>query len=139
MVKLLKQLAKREQTHGLTEGQKDVRSMLETKLELGGSSLSKLEVIKRLVSEDGRLRDQYMHAGAGQSMRTSGRGVQMQNLKRLTNKLNMNDRNGLAQVNNDTLASNIRQLFKAEHPEGQIIVGDFSAVESASFHFSLAR
>ena len=128
--KMLNQIAKREQTVGLTEGQKDVRSMLETKLELGGSSLSKLEVIERLVSEDGRLRDQYMHAGAGQSMRTSGRGVQMQNLKRLTNKLNMNDRNVLAQASNDELASNIRQLFKAEHPEGQLIVGDFSAVES---------
>lgn len=130
VLKLLDKFAKREKTHGLTEGQKDVRFMLQTKLELGGSSLSKLEVIKRLVSEDGRLRDQYMHAGAGQSMRTSGRGVQMQNLKRLTNKLNMNDRNGLAQASNDELASNIRQLFKAEHPEGQLIVGDFSAVES---------
>ena len=130
VVKLLERLAKREQTHGLTDEQKEVRSMLETKLELGGSSLSKLEVIKRLVSEDGRLRDQYMHAGAGQSMRTSGRGVQMQNLKRLTNKLNMDDRYELAQANNDALASNIRQLFKAEHPEGQLIVGDFSAVES---------
>ena len=128
--KMLNQIAKREQTVGLTEGQKDVRSMLVTKLELGGSSLSKLEVIKRLVSEDGRLRDQYMHAGAGQSMRTSGRGVQMQNLKRLTNKLNMDDRYELALANNDALASNIRQLFKAEHPEGQLIVGDFSAVES---------
>ena len=130
VVKLLAKFAKREETHGLTEGQKEVRFMLQTKLTLGGSSLSKLEVIKRLVSEDGRLRDQYMHAGAGQSMRTSGRGVQMQNLKRLTNKLNMNDRNGLAQASNDELASNIRQLFKAEHPEGQLIVGDFSAVES---------
>lgn len=130
VLKLLDKFAKREKTHGLTEGQKDVRFMLQTKLELGGSSLTKLEVIKRLVSEDGRLRDQYMHAGAGQSMRTSGRGVQMQNLKRLTNKLNMNDRDVLAQANNDALASNIRQLFKAEHPEGQLIVGDFSAVES---------
>lgn len=130
VLKLLDKFAKREKTHGLTEGQKDVRSMLQTKLTLGGSSLSKLEVIKRLVSEDGRLRDQYMHAGAGQSMRTSGRGVQMQNLKRLTNKLNMDDRVALAQANNDALASNIRQLFKAEHPEGQLIVGDFSAVES---------
>jgi hypothetical protein len=92
VVKLLAKFAKREETHGLTEGQKDVRFMLQTKLTLGGSSLSKLEVIKRLVSKDGRLRDQYMHAGAGQSMRTSGRGVQMQNLKRLTNKLNMDDR-----------------------------------------------
>ena len=128
--KLLNQLAKREVTHGLTDEQKEVRAMLETKLELGGSSLSKLEVIKRLVSEDGRLRDQYMHAGAGQSMRTSGRGVQMQNLKRLTNKLNMDDRYELAQADNDALASNIRQLFKAEHPGGQLIVGDFSAVES---------
>ena len=130
VVKLLAKFAKREETHGLTDEQKEVRAMLQTKLELGGSSLSKLEVIKRLVSEDGRLRDQYMHAGAGQSMRTSGRGVQMQNLKRLTNKLNMDDRYELAQANNDALASNIRQLFKAEHPRGQLIVGDFSAVES---------
>lgn len=120
----------------------DIRDMLETKQALGGSSLKKLEVIERLVSEDGRLRGQYLHAGAGQSYRTSGRGVQMQNLKRLNGNGDdvgsfMHDRrNGVHRVwSNDMLGKNIRQVFRAEDPHGALIVGDFASVESRGLAF----
>src|SRR5690606_31511179 len=57
----------------------EVRVMLRMKQNLGGSSLSKLPKVLDLVSSDGRLRDQYVHVGAGQTFRTSSRGAQMQN------------------------------------------------------------
>lgn len=120
---------------------REVQSLLEVKAELGGSMLTKLPVILNLVNEeDGRLRDQYMHLGAGQTFRTTGRGVQMQNLAKLKME---KDENGkevprdvstlydlTADWSNTDMAGNLRQVFTATHPEGQIIVGDFSAVES---------
>ena len=110
----------------------EVADLLHTKQELGGSSLKKLDVILRTTSADGRLRNQYMHVGAGATFRTTGRGVQMQNLKRLHGE--GDDMAGLLldQIpwDNDKLASNMRQVFRAEHPIGQLIVGDFSSVES---------
>ena len=106
--------------------------MLRTKQVLGGSSLKKLKVILDTVGPDGVLRDQYMHCGAGQSFRTSGRGVQMQNLKRLPPQPR-----GIAELfdpqqdwTNEELAENVRQCFTAHHPQGSLIVGDFSSVES---------
>lgn len=105
-----------------------VEHMLLVKQALGGSSLTKLDAIKRLVSDDGRLRYQYVHVGAGQTFRTSGYGVQMQNLKRLPPiPGNVAD---LSHWSNDTLAKNLRQVFMAEHPQGQLIVADFSSIES---------
>lgn len=107
----------------------EVEQMLLTKKELGGSSLSKLERITELVGPDSRLRDQYLHVGAGQSFRTSGRGVQMQNLKRLG--ASPDDVEGdVSRWSNDMLARNLRQVFRAEHEFGALVVGDFSAVES---------
>jgi len=107
----------------------EVLHMLRTKQELGGSSLSKLKKILDLVSADGRLRDQYLHVGAGQSFRTSGRGVQMQNLKRLGSEIG--DVEGdLTDWTNSELARNLRQVFCASHEDGYLIVGDFSSVES---------
>lgn len=109
-----------------------VLEMLRTKQSLGGASLKKLKVLMEQVSEDGRLRNSYMHVGAGQSYRTSGRGVQMQNLKRLPPQpLNM----GLLYEDtvhwtNDDLAENLRQVFTATHEDGALIVGDFASVES---------
>lgn len=110
----------------------EVRHMLQTKQTLGGSSLKKLKVILDTVGPDGVLRDQYMHCGAGQSFRTSGRGVQMQNLKRLPPQPR-----DIAELfdpmsvwTNDELAENLRQVFTAHHPQGALIVGDFSSVES---------
>src|SRR5690606_27019605 len=60
----------------------EVKALLETKQEIGGSTLSKLPKILDLVGPDDQLRDQYLHVGAGQTYRTTGRGVQMQNLKK---------------------------------------------------------
>lgn len=109
-----------------------VRLMLHTKQVLGGSSLKKLQTIIDQVGPDDRLRYQYVHCGAGQSWRTSGRGVQMQNLKRLSGPPwpleELLDSNPPAL--NFQLAANLRQLFCAESPEGSLVVGDFKSVES---------
>lgn len=108
-----------------------VLDLLDTKLTLGGSSLNKLDVIQRMVGSGDRLRYQYMHWGAGQTHRTSGVGVQMQNLKRLHNIRDLSELwDEDSEWNNDELAENIRQLFMAEHPQGLLFVGDFSSVES---------
>lgn len=114
------------------EGYVQVRDMLRTKKVLGGSSLKKLQTILDTVGEDGRLRNQYMFCGAGQSYRTSGRGVQMQNLKRLGSEVLDVDRvfDPSEDFDNDTLGENLRQVFTASHPQGELIVGDFSSVES---------
>jgi len=111
----------------------EVEHLLETKQQLGGSSLRKLATIKNLVGPDDRLRHQYVHVGAGQSFRTSGRGVQMQNLKRLpATPMDMDilDRSGRYLAGNEELGQNIRQVFKASDLDGVLIVGDFSSVES---------
>jgi DNA polymerase len=109
----------------------EVVELLNTKQLLGGSSLKKLQVILDTVGADGRLRDQYLHIGAGQTWRTTGRSVQMQNLKRLKEPANMNllwkDTHGW---DNEKLAENLRQVFTSSHGDGQLIVGDFSSVES---------
>jgi DNA polymerase len=111
----------------------EVYNLLLTKKEMGGSSLKKLQTIKNLTGTDGRLRDQYLHCGAGQSYRTSGRGVQMQNLKRLgsgmiEDMLTVFD--PTEEYDNDQLGENLRQVFTASHADGQLIVGDFKSVES---------
>jgi len=113
-------------------GYGDVAVLLQTKQELGGSSLTKLKKILELVSDDGVLRNQYLHIGAGQSYRTSGRGVQMQNLKRLgaqVDDLDELDNDDIAWTNTE-LGRNIRQVFTARDPKGELIVGDFSSIES---------
>ena len=110
----------------------EVLAMLELKQTLGGSSLKKLKVILEKVSEDGRLRDQYLHCGASQTRRTSGMGVQMQNLKQLgphpDNVEELKDPS--IHWSNDMMADNLRQCFTSSHPKGALIVGDFSSVES---------
>lgn len=114
------------------DGYAQVLAMLQTKKALGGSSLSKLQKIIDLTSSDGRLRDQYLHAGAGQTYRTSGRGVQMQNLKRLDSDLFPMETlfDAETEADNETMAANLRQVFRAEHRDGRLVVGDFGSVES---------
>ena len=111
----------------------EVVEMLKVKQALGGSSLSKLPKIKELTGPDGRLRHQYMHVGAGQSYRTSSVGVQMQNLKRLDGN-HLGDMDSMEENpgdwSNDKLAENLRQVFTATDPDGELVVGDFSSVES---------
>ena len=117
--------------HEKREGYVEVLDLLRTKQILGGSSLKKLQVILDTTSDDLRLRDQYLHIGAGQSWRTTGRGVQMQNLKRLSEPADMTKVFDLDEEwDNDKLAQNLRQCFTSSHPQGQLIVGDFSSVES---------
>ena len=109
----------------------EVLSLLETKQILGGSSLKKLQVILDTVSEDDRLRDQYLHVGAGQTWRTTGRSVQMQNLKRLSTVADMGELDDPdSEWDNEQLAANLRQVFTATDPNGALIVGDFSSIES---------
>lgn len=109
----------------------DVLDMLQTKQKLGGSSLTKLQAILDMVDSTGRLKGQYLHCGAGQTWRTSGRGVQMQNLKRIQKRrdlIELYDEN--AKWTNEELAENLRQVFTAEDPKGYLVVGDFSSIES---------
>jgi DNA polymerase bacteriophage-type len=110
----------------------DVRQLLWTKQIMGGSSLKKLQTIIDTTGTDGRLHDQYLHIGAGATYRTTGRGVQMQNLKRLNGEGNDMSELWVEDVewDNTKLASNLRQVFTATDPNGFLIVGDFSSVES---------
>jgi DNA polymerase len=115
------------------EGYEQVEALLIVKRELGGSSLSKLQKIIDLTGADGRLRNQYMHLGAGQSYRSTGKGVQLQNLKRLSaSPLDFDDETTevVEDADNTTLAENLRQVFIADELAGRQIVGDFSSVES---------
>ena len=109
-----------------------VLDLLRLKQTLGGSSLKKLKVILEKVSEDGRLRDQYLHCGAAQTRRTSGVGVQMQNLKQLGQHPDDVEelKDPFIHWSNDKMADNLRQCFTASNPKGYLIVGDFSSVES---------
>lgn len=110
----------------------EVLRMLRAKQVLGGSSLKKLKVILDTTGADAKLRDQYLHIGAGQTWRTTGRSVQMQNLKRMgaeaDDMLELFDMD--VDWDNDKLAHNMRQVFTSSHPQGRLIVGDFSSVES---------
>lgn len=108
----------------------EVLHLLRTKQILGGSSLKKLQVIID-TQLDGRLKDQYVHCGAGQTLRTSGRSVQMQNLKQLDAIADIDEVYDEAiDWDNDMLASNLRQCFTSSHRHGRLIVGDFKSVES---------
>ena len=116
----------------------DVIDLLKTKQIIGGSSLKKLQVILDTSVADGwrpgghRLMGQYQHCGAGQTLRTTGRSVQMQNLKRLGEEVadmsELEDED--SEWDNDMLAANLRQCFVAREKGGRLIVGDFSSVES---------
>jgi DNA polymerase len=136
VVKLKESLTRRLERGGLTPkqalGYTEVLELLNTKQVMGGSSLKKLQTILDRVGEGDRLRDQYLHCGAGATFRTSGRGVQMQNLKRLNGQGDDVELLYDPSVNwdNDQLASNLRQVFRATDKDGKLIVGDFSSVES---------
>lgn len=135
VMRLLKAISKRMASPATDlekyEDYQQVVDLLNTKQALGGSSLKKLQTILDTVGDDGRLRDQYLHCGAGQTWRTSGRSVQMQNLKRLHNPIDMENLENPANFfSNDELSENLRQVFTATHKDGALIVGDFSSVES---------
>jgi DNA polymerase len=134
--RMLKSLDRKMESPTLSDakrqGYADVVMLLRTKQLLGGSSLKKLQTIVDTVGLNGRLKDQYLHIGAGATFRTTGRGVQMQNLKRLGGSAaDMEELlDDSIDWDNDKLASNLRQVFTARDSNGQLIVGDFSSVES---------
>ena len=107
----------------------EMMALCNIKQDLGGSSLSKLETIVRQVCEDHRLRHQYAHCGAGQSWRTSGIGVQMQNLPRLGEHLHDMGMS-VAGLTNTELSQNLRQVFLAEMPSRYLLVSDLSSIEA---------
>lgn len=135
VTKLMEQLAKKLDgtlPDDKRNGYEQVYYLLKTKQVLGGSSLKKLQTILDTTGTDGRLHDQYLHCGAGATFRTTGRGVQMQNLKRLGG-----EGDDMAELwlddtdwDNGKLAANLRQVFTASAPDGFLIVGDFASVES---------
>ena len=135
VTKLMGQLAKKLDgtlPDDKRNGYEQVYYLLKTKQVMGGSSLKKLQTILDTTGTDGRLHDQYLHCGAGATFRTTGRGVQMQNLKRLGG-----EGDDMAELwlddtdwDNGKLAANLRQVFTATDPNGFLIVGDFSSVES---------
>lgn len=104
-------------------------AVLQAKVDRGGATLKKLDPIANKVSSDDRLRDMYNHIAAAATHRTTGSGVQMQNLKRLPDEIEDLTEELIASMNNGELARNIRQLFKAQHPQGQIIVADLKSIE----------
>ena len=123
------------------QGYFEVKELLLTKQILGGSSLKKLQTIIDTAAPttpgEWRLKDQYLHCGAAQTLRTTGRSVQMQNLKRLgadiddVDELIEGDELGdYVEWDNDQLAQNLRQVFTATDENGALIVGDLSSVES---------
>jgi DNA polymerase len=57
-----------------------VRRALQIRAILGGANVKKLYTFKRMVSSDGRLRDQYVYCGADRTGRASAGGVQLQNI-----------------------------------------------------------
>ena len=115
---------------GTRENYHEVLRMLQTKKLLGGASLKKLPVIRAQMDHNYKVYHQYMHVGAGQSYRTTGVGIQMQNLKRLPEQIGDTDMIVAENWNNDQIAENLRQLFRARNTKGALIVGDFSSVES---------
>lgn len=110
----------------------DVITMLEIKLEIGGSTLSKLPTILDQIDDNDILKDTYIHLGAGQTFRTTSTKVQMQNIARLDKDIRDIDtiRDYSVPWSNGDMAGQLRQVFTASHPDGEFFVGDFSAVES---------
>ena len=137
LVRVEKKLATMRNDDPKVVGYDQVLRLLQTKQVLGGSSLKKLQVILDTSVEDAwhpgrfRLKDQYLHCGAGQTLRTTGRSVQMQNLKRLHEVADMDELDDPgSEWDNTRLAENLRQAFTATDRNGRLIVGDFSSVES---------
>ena len=144
VAKYLKELEHRNrgfEYHDWSRNDQVLYELLKTKRELGGSALKKLQTIKDMVGSDDRLRYQYVTSGAVQTQRTTGKGVQLQNLKRLGANIarveDLYDWDDPERApyfdfsfwGNDELARNLRQVFKAPG-DGRIVVTDLSSIES---------
>jgi DNA polymerase len=120
----------------------EVRELLEFKQKLGGSAYKKFQSILDRISDDGRLRDQFVYHGA-HTGRWSGRGVQLQNLYKPDKAASKVAAAIIDEIRAETLvsgmfpgidvmtaiASTIRTSFCAA-PGMKLVVGDLAQIES---------
>jgi DNA polymerase len=120
----------------------EVRELLELKQKLGGSAYKKFQSILDRISDDGRLRDQFVYHGA-HTGRWSGRGVQLQNLYKPDKAASKVAAAIIDAIRAETLvsgmfpgidvmtciASTIRTSFCAS-PGMKLVVGDLAQIES---------
>jgi DNA polymerase bacteriophage-type len=119
-----------------------VRLLLELKQKLGGSAYKKFQSILDRISNDGRLRDQFIYHGA-HTGRWAGRGVQLQNLYKPDKAASKVAKVIIDAIRAETLvsgmfpgldvmtciASVIRTSFCAT-PDHKLVVGDLAQIES---------
>jgi DNA polymerase bacteriophage-type len=118
-----------------------VRKVLETRLELGKTSVKKYEALRSATTDDGRIRDLLLYHGA-QTGRWTGKLVQIQNLPRATEKVSMEglcsyiaegSRSSLQLLYGDNvmdwLSQAIRGMFIAS-PGHTMFVADYNAIEA---------
>lgn len=120
----------------------EVRNILELKQKLGGSAYKKFQSILDRISNDGRLKNQFVYHGA-HTGRWSGRGVQLQNLYKPDKAASKVAAAIIAAIRAETLvsgmfpgldvmtciASTIRTSFCAA-PGKKLVVGDLAQIES---------
>lgn len=116
-----------------------VRTILETKMQLGKTSVQKYASMKELLSPDGRIRDLFMYHGAATG-RWAGKLVQIQNLPKGSG---MDTDEAIAILKQstleefecfypnvmDALSSCIRGMLIAA-PGHQLMVADYAAIEA---------
>lgn len=118
----------------------DVRRVLEIRLEAGKSAHTKLDAMLRRSCKDGRIRGNFLYAGA-HTLRWSGQGVQFQNLMRPSGKYDIMA--ALDEIVSGASAEfiqcffgpplslvgeNIRGMIVAA-PGKEFVTGDFSNIE----------
>jgi DNA polymerase len=133
-----KKVVKEMRESGNLDG--DTDRVLEIRQELGKSSVSKYEAIKRSVCQDGRVRGLFAYYGANRTGRWAGRLVQVQNLPQnhipdldaARQVVKDGDHDGLQALYGNvasTLSELIRTAFVPR--EGHTFcVADFSAIEA---------
>ena len=129
-------VAKTLEVLGLPE---NVRTVLETKLQLGKTSVAKYQALQNATTEDGRLRDTLIYHGASTG-RWTGKLFQLQNLP----KGNVSDTGSAIELLKKetlenfeifypdvmgTLSSCIRGMIISA-PGTELFVGDYSAIEA---------
>lgn len=132
---------KSDVTHTLTADlPAEVRTVLETKLQLGKTSVQKYRALERSTSEDERIRDLLIYHGAATG-RWAGKLVQLQNLPKgnvedtdqaveiLKNSETLEDFQAFYPDVMGTLSSCIRGMIISS-PGHDLLVADYSAIEA---------